>query len=44
MLDDMPKTAGAALIPHSDDLIEAADSPPAKRRGGIFARRERRPA
>ena len=42
MLDEMPKTAGAALIPHSDDLIEAADSPPAKRRGGIFARKERR--
>jgi hypothetical protein len=42
MLDDMPKTLGATLIPHSDDLIDAADSPPAKRRGGMLARRERR--
>ena len=41
MLDDMAKPASAALIPHSDDLTEAADSPPAKRRGGMFARRER---
>src|SRR5262245_26006297 len=41
MLDDMPKTPGAALIPHSDDLIEAADPPPAKRRGRFLSRRER---
>ena len=41
MLDDIAKPASAALIPHSDDLTEAADSPPAKRRGGMFARRER---
>ena len=41
MLDDMAKPANAALIPHSDDLIVATDSPPAKRRGGMFARKAR---
>ena len=43
MLDDMPKTAGAALIPHSDDLIETTETPPAKRRGRLLARKERAP-
>jgi hypothetical protein len=41
MLDDMAKPAEAALIPHSDDLIEAADSPPAKRGAWRLARKER---
>ena len=41
MLDDMAKPANAALIPHSDDLIESVDSPPAKRRGRMFALKER---
>lgn len=37
----MAKPAEAALIPHSAELTDATDNPPAKRRGGFLSRRER---